>query len=207
MKSKLPERGYSEYDNFAFHPYNVMLMLVLAIVTVLFLGLFVAFVYTRTQTGIGAVKIPSLFAFNTLVLLGSSYLMMLAKKAYLNDETSNYQRYLAATIVLTLLFLAMQIIAWSQLFAVNIFPATDNSAGYLYVLSGLHFAHVIAGVPFLGQFLWRAKKQMIDPVTVLVYFSDPEKRLRLRLLSIYWHFLDALWVFLVVFLFLNQLIA
>lgn len=207
MKSKLPDRAYSEYDNFAFHPYNVMLMLVLAVVTMLFLGISIAFIYTRAQSGIGAVKIPWLFAINTLILLGSSYLMIRAKKAYLNDETRNYQKFLALTILLTLLFLAMQIIAWNQLFSVNIFPATDNSAGYLYVLSGLHFAHVIAGLPFLWLFLWRSKKQMIDPVTVLVYFSDPEKRLRLRLLSIYWHFLDALWVFLVVFLFLNQLIT
>ena len=205
MKQKLPEKAYSEYDNFAFHPYNVMLILVLAAITVLFLGMLAAFIYTRAQSGIDAVKIPWLFGFNTLILLSSSLAMLRAKKAYLNDETRMYQRSLTVTIGLTLLFLVLQIVAWSQLFSINIFPATDNSAGYLYVLSGLHFAHVLAGLPFLAQFLWRSKKQMIDPVTVLVYFSDPEKRLRLRLLSIYWHFLDALWVFLVVFLFVNQL--
>jgi len=207
MNSKLPERAYSEYDNFAFHPYNIMLMLLLAAITALFLGLAAAFIYTRAQTGIGAVKIPLLFGVNTLILLGSSYTMVRAKRAYLNDETRNYQYCLGATILLTLLFLVMQFVAWGQLFGINIFPETDNSAGYLYVLSGLHFAHVLAGLPFLGQFLFRSKKQMIDPVTVLVYFSDPEKRLRLRLLSIYWHFLDGLWVFLVIFLLVNQLIG
>lgn len=201
---KLPGRGYSEYDNFAFHPYNIILMLLLAAISVLFLGLSAAFIYTRVQSGIGAVKIPWLFGFNTLILLGSSYAMVRAKRAYLNDETRAYQQCLAITIALTVLFLVMQVFAWMQLFSSNIFLQTDNSAGYLYVLSGLHFAHVIAGLPFLAQFLYRSKKQMIDPVTVLVYFSDPEKRLRLRLLSIYWHFLDALWIFLVIFLLVNQ---
>lgn len=206
MKKQLPEKAYSEYDNFAFHPYNVMLTLLLFAITALFLGTSAAFIYTRVQSGVGAVKIPWLFAVNTLVLLASSATMLRAKKAYLNDETRNYQSYLMATIGLTFLFLGLQCKAWSMLFGINVFPTSDNSAGYLYVLSGLHFAHVLAGLPFLAMFIWRSKKTMIDPVTVLVYFSDPEKRLRLRLLSIYWHYLDALWVFLVLFLFVNQLI-
>jgi cytochrome c oxidase subunit 3 len=206
MNSKPPTPVYSEYNNFAFHPYNVMLVLLLMAITALFLGTSAAFIYTRVTNGVEAVKIPWLFAFNTLVLLGSSYSMKQAKKAYLNDQTKTYQSCLLATIGLTFIFLFLQLAAWSQLFSVNIFLASNNAASYLYMLSGLHFAHVLAGLPFLGLFLWKSKKQMIDPVTVLVYFSDPEKRLRLRLLSIYWHYLDALWIFLVLFLFANQLI-
>ncbi|MBI1224177.1 MAG: cytochrome c oxidase subunit III [Bacteroidetes bacterium] len=206
MKNKLPERAYSEYDNFAFHPYNIILTLILFAVTVLFLALSIAFIYNRVQNGVGALKIPWLFAVNTLALLGSSYTIIQAKKAYLNDETRNYQQYLLYTLGLTIFFLGLQFIAWSMLFGSNVFPETNNGAGYLYMLSGLHFAHVIAGLPFLIFFIVASRKQMVDPVTVLVYFSDPEKRLRLRLLSIYWHFLDALWVALVVFLFINQLI-
>ncbi len=206
MNSKPPAPVYSEYNNFAFHPYNVMLVLLLMAITALFLGTAAAFIYTRVTNGEEAVKIPWLFAFNTIILLGSSYAMKLAKKAYLNDQTKTYQSCLMATIGLTFLFLGLQLAAWSQLFGNNVFLASSNAASYLYMLSGLHFAHVLAGLPFLGLFLWKSKKQMIDPVTVLIYFSDPEKRLRLRLLSIYWHYLDALWIFLVLFLFANQLI-
>lgn len=207
MKNKLPEKAYSEYDNFAFHPYNIMLMLTIGAISVLFLGLAAALIYTRVVKGMGAIKIPWLFAFNTLILLASSFSMVKAKKAYLDDQTKTYQNCLLSTIILTLLFLGLQLKAWSLLFGINVFPETDNSAGYLYLLSGLHFAHVIAGLPFLAVFFQKSRKLMVDPVTVLVYFSDPEKRLRLRLLSIYWHFLDGLWVFLVVFLFINQLIS
>ena len=46
---------------------------------------------------------------------------------------------------------------------------------------------------------------MKEPVSVLVYFSDPEKRLKLRLLTIYWHFLDGLWIYLVLFFWVNYL--
>jgi cytochrome c oxidase subunit III len=43
-------------------------------------------------------------------------------------------------------------------------------------------------------------------VSVLIYFSDPDKRLGLLLLARYWHFLDLLWIYLVLFLGLNMLL-
>ena len=197
---------FNEYQSFAFHPYNVMMALLLFGITVLFLAFTAAFVYTRVQSNLPPIRVPGIFLFNTLVLLGSSTTMVWAKRSYQSDDTRNYQRALGATILLSLLFMALQFWGWSQLFSQQIFIHSDNSAGYLYLISGLHFAHVIAGLPFLGIFLWTARKRMKEPVSVLVYFSDPEKRLKLRLLTIYWHFLDALWIYLVLFFFVNYLV-
>ena len=197
---------FNEYQSFAFHPYNVMMTLLLFGITVLFLAFTAAFVYTRVQSNLPPIRVPGIFLFNTLVLLGSSTTMVWAKRSYQSDDTRNYQRALGTTILLSLLFMALQFWGWSQLFSQQIFIHSDNSAGYLYLISGLHFAHVIAGLPFLGIFLWTARKRMKEPVSVLVYFSDPEKRLKLRLLTIYWHFLDALWIYLVLFFFLNYLV-
>ncbi|HQU60561.1 MAG TPA: cytochrome c oxidase subunit 3 [Saprospiraceae bacterium] len=197
---------FNEYQSFAFHPYNVMMALLLFGITVLFLAFTAAFVYTRVQSNLPPIRVPGIFLFNTLVLLGSSTTMVWAKRSYQSDDTRNYQRALGTTILLSLLFMALQFWGWSQLFSQQIFIHSDNSAGYLYLISGLHFAHVIAGLPFLGIFLWTARKRMKEPVSVLVYFSDPEKRLKLRLLTIYWHFLDALWIYLVLFFFVNYLV-
>ncbi len=193
-------------DNFAFHPKNVVLMLLIISLTMLFLTLTAAFVYTRVQSDLPPIKLPILFLVNTGILLASSYTMIRAKRAYLADNTKEYTNMLWITLGLSFFFLGMQCVAWYQLFAQQIYITSDNSAGYLYVISFLHFAHVIGGIPFLGVFLYRARKYMREPVSVLVYFSDPAKRLNLRLLTIYWHFLDALWIYLVVFFFINQLI-
>lgn len=192
-----------EYQNLAFHPRNVILFLVLIGITGLFLSLSAAFVYTRVQSDLPPIQLPPLFLFNTVILLGSSATMIWAKRMYLADNTEKYQQALMATMALSILFMIAQVFAWRSLFDQEIFINSDNSASYLYVISGLHFAHVIAGLPFLGSFLWKAKKQMKEPVSVLVYFSDPEKRLKLRLLTIYWHFLDALWIYLVLFFYVN----
>lgn len=200
------DESYKEYNNFAFHPYNVLLFLVLFSITALFLAFSVAFIYTRIQSELPPVKLPPIFLINTLLLLGSSGTLIWAKRSFKADDTQRYQQALLATIILSVIFLIAQFIGWRQLFAQEIFIHTDNSASYLYVISGLHFAHVIAGLPFLGIFLWQAYKRMKEPVSVLVYFSDPEKRLKLRLLTIYWHFIDGLWIYLVLFFWLNNLL-
>ncbi|MCB0618553.1 MAG: cytochrome c oxidase subunit 3 [Saprospiraceae bacterium] len=201
----MKQDGYNEYDNFSFHPYNVLLILVLMGVSALFLAFTAAFVYTRVQNDLPPLRLPAIFLFNTLILLGGSASMVRAKRAYQHDNTAVYQRSLWITIGLSLLFLVMQFAGWQQLFRQNIFLTSGNSASYLYVISGLHFAHVIAGLPFLALFLQTARRRMKEPVSVLVYFSDPEKRLKLRLLTIYWHFLDGLWIYLVLFFWVNYL--
>ena len=191
--------GYNEYDNFAFHPHNVLLVLVLASITVIFLTLTSSFLYSRALSGAPPIKLPLIFLLNTAILLGSSATMHWAKKSYLDDDTPNYQRALGVTIILSLVFLVLQFTGWRELIRDNVFFQTHTSASYLYLISILHFLHVIAGLPFLALFLQAARTRMVDPVSVLVYFSDPEKRLKLRLLTLYWHFLDALWIYLVVF--------
>lgn len=201
---KQNQKGYfDEYENTTFHPYNILLFLALFGITALFLAMSAAFIYTRVQAQLPPIKLPLLFVFNTLILLGSSGTLILAKSCFKKDDTKGYQNALLYTIVLTLFFLVLQIIACYTLFSNQYYLGKDNSTSYLYVISGLHFAHVIAGLPFLFLFLKTARKQMKEPVSVLVYFSDPSKRLKLRLLSIYWHFLDFLWIYLVLFFWVN----
>ncbi len=206
MNEHFEDTRSNEQPNFAFHPYNILLMLSIIGLSALFLSMSAAFVYNRVQNDLPPVKLPNIFILNTLLLLGSSGTMWLAKRYYLADDTRAYQRALLATICLSLAFMAAQYIGWRQLFQQNIFLNSNNSASYLYVISGLHFVHVFAGLPFLCLFLWTAYKRMKEPVSVLVYFSDPEKRLRLRLLTVYWHFLDALWVYLALFFWINYLL-
>jgi cytochrome c oxidase subunit 3 len=196
-----------EKTSLTFHPYNILLTFTLAGITALFLAFSAAYLYTRITMGIPPIKLPNLFFFNTLFLLGSSFTLILAKKAYINDDTLRYQWMLGATIALSIIFVIFQLFAWRQLFAQDIFINYSNTASYVYVISALHFVHVLAGLPFLILFLWTAYSRMKEPVSVLVYFSDPEKQLKLKMLTRYWHYLDALWIYLVLFFSLNYLFS
>jgi cytochrome c oxidase subunit 3 len=193
-------------NEFLFHPKNVMLFLLLAGLSFLFLALTVSYIYIRVTNDVPPVKLPLLFLFNTVILLGSSRTMMLARKAYIEDDTLKYQHYLLRTMQLSLVFTLSQCVAWWLLLNDNILLSSSTTTAFLYVISFTHLAHVLVGLPFLYLFYRAAKKYMIDPVTVLVYFSDPEKRLKLRILTIYWHFLDLLWIYLVLFFGINMFV-
>jgi cytochrome c oxidase subunit 3 len=188
------------------HPQYIIMTLVLFGVTALFLGFSGAYLYNRVQQGIQPVSLPSLFYYNSLLLIASSYTLWQAKNSYKKDDTIKYRQYLNITLALTFVFLIAQIFAWMQLFGNNISIQHSTMASYLYLISGVHFAHVIAGIPFLLYFIIEAYKKMKTPVTVLIYFSDKAKKRSLNLLNIYWHFLDALWIYLVLFFLLNYLI-
>ena len=185
---------------------KVYLYLLLVGLTAVFVGLSLAYVYTRAQNSVDGVYLPPLFILNSLLLLASSWTIRRANQAFTLDDTVMYQRALWGTLVLTILFMTAQLVAWTlakdQLLGENI----GNSKQYLYALSGLHFAHIVGGLPFLLLFLYAAYKRMKEPVSVLIYFSDPVKRLRLELLTTYWHFLDGLWLFLVGLFLVNMLI-
>ena len=192
--------------NFLIHPSYIIMFLLLAGVSALFLGFSAAYLYSRLDQNIPPINLPSLFYFNTLILLGSSYTLHWAKRSYLEDNTANYKRALTITMVLTWCFLLSQIMAWKQLVASDILLNYNNMASYLYLISGLHFLHVIAGIPFLIIFMVNAARNLKSPVSVLIYFSDNQKKRRLNLFSIYWHYLDGLWIYLVLFFLINYLV-
>ena len=192
--------------NYLIHPSYIAMTLLLAGVSALFLGFSAAYIYTRIQNGLEPFQLPLLFVANTGILIAASYVLKKAMDYYRDDDTAKYQRSLAVTLGLTIVFLVSQILAWQQLYNQGVFVNHSNMASYLYIISIIHFAHVVAGIPFLGIFLFFSIKKMKEPVSVLVYFSDPDKRRRLKLLTIYWHFLDILWVYLVLFFLVNQLL-
>jgi cytochrome c oxidase subunit 3 len=193
--------------NYLIHPLYILISLVLSSITALFLGFTAAYLYSRWQSGTAPVSIPDLFYINSIFLIASSYVLLLTKKAYENDQTARYKKYLVITLILTLLFLIFQIIAWAQMIQMNIHLRSNTLASYLYVISGLHFTHVIAGIPFLIFFIMDARKRLVEPASVLVYLSDPDKKRKLTVLSIYWHFLDGLWIYLVLFFMANYFIS
>jgi cytochrome c oxidase subunit 3 len=191
--------------DYLIHPQFIVLYLLLASLSFLFLGFSIAYLYNRVQNGLPPIKLPTLFYFNTLILIGTTYLLRLTKQSYLDDNTSKYQMLLWSILMLTVLFLVLQICAWLELQSNNVYLAGSNMGTYLYVVSGLHFAHVVGGLPFLIYFIHVANSRMKEPVSVLIYFSDPDKKRGLDLLTIYWKFLDYLWIYLVLFFLINYL--
>lgn len=210
ISKKMPKQPYDpykdDYKNFVLHPYKIMLFFLLLSVSMIFLGVMGAYIYQRVEKGIVPVRLPYIFLANACLLLLSSYTLHLAKKAYLSDKTQKYKNFLSLTLVITLLFMAAQAASWMWMYNTGEFPRSGPGGQYIVAFAVLHFVHIFAGLPFFILFLWSAYTRMKEPVSVLLYFSDPEKELKLKLLSFYWHYLDVLWWILVLFFTFNYLI-
>ena len=90
----------TNYSNLTFHPYRISMTLFLAGLTMLFLALTGSYIYSRFQNHLPPLNVPWLFVFNTFILIGSSWTLMMAKRAYENDNTSAYKQSLINTILL-----------------------------------------------------------------------------------------------------------
>ena len=136
MKSKFKKKIHdpNEYHSLRFHPYNIALTLGLFSITALFLAFSAAYVYTRVQfPEIPAISLSPIFFVNTILLLASSWSIEWANKAYLADNTGDYQRALKVTVAFTILFMIGQFVGWNDLSSqLDSQFLASNLSSYLY---------------------------------------------------------------------------
>lgn len=160
------------------------------------------------------VKLPQLLLLNTFVLILSSGAMELARRqarfaAVATGATSAAQPssvgaleqatrpfpaasaegkipWLGFTIALGLLFLAGQWLAWRQLAANGFYVSTTPSSSFVYLLTGAHAVHLMGGVLAL----------LIAGVFALLQRSMATRSIVVDVAAWYWHFMAALWVYI-----------
>jgi cytochrome c oxidase subunit 3 len=118
--------------------------------------------------------------------------VQLALKALKKREMINYKRLLLVTAVLGVLFIVLQVAGFSQFAAqdIRLVGAGSNASySFLLAISGLHGVHVLGGVVALVVIAIRALNS-----STRSYSSVP-----LEIAATYWHFVDALWIYLFIF--------
>ncbi len=166
-------------------PAQIGLWIFMAVVTSLF-SLFLSAYSMRMQHGIGwcHLTIPNILWINSLVLLVASIAMHFASRAAGRGQRMAAQRALIAGGVLTIGFLAGQIMAWQAVGPSLYFIQGSPAIAFFYVLTTLHGLHLIGGLWVLGRTTLRfsAGAELID------------LRQSLRLCAVYWHFLLLVWL-------------
>ena len=138
--------------------------------------------------------LPNLLSYSTVVLLASSASMHFAYLAAKKDQFNALRLSISITFVLGLVFLIMQFYGWIQLVEKNVFFVGNPSGSFVYVLSGLHGLHLISGLIVLLVALVAAFRLKINAKALT----------QIKICTTYWHFLDALWVYLFLFLVFNN---
>lgn len=186
-------------------PLLMLLYLALLGITMLFVTLVAMYVASRAQSAVprGLHPFPRFFSLSTVVLLVSSYTLAQAPRLYRTDDLAALVRCLGATLVLGCIFSGLQVQGWRELVQQGVLFTGERSGTFVYVISGLHVAHIVAGLLFLLAQVLRTLHASRDAVRTLVFIRNPYHLRQLRALLTYWHFIDVLWVALFgVFLFL-----
>lgn len=183
----------------------MLLYLALLGIAMLFVTLVAMYVASKAQSGVptGLHPFPRYFSLSTIVLLVSSYTLAQAPRLYRADDLDGLVRCLGATLLLGCVFSGLQVQGWRELVRQGVLFTGERSGTFVYVISGLHVAHILAGLIFLLVNMLRTLHASRDAVRTLVFIRNPYHLRQLRALLTYWHFIDVLWVALFgVFLFL-----
>jgi cytochrome c oxidase subunit III len=182
--------------------YRIAVWIVVASEALLFAGLFALYASYRNEytaafeAGVRA-DIQWIGGVNTFVLLSSSFAIAWAIHLVRHDRLRGATWSLACVLLLGLVFLALKGVEWSTHVAEGVVPGIayagpDHGPGtslfftLYYGMTGLHAFHVIAGLALVAWVFRRARRRRLDR----------EHHLSLELVAVYWHFVDAIWVFL-----------
>ena len=133
-----------------------------------------------------SITLPPVLWFNTAALAASSVVLELARRALRDGERSAFHRYWLAGTILGMLFLAGQFAVWSQLHAAGIYVATNPSSSFFFLLTVVHAVHLGGGLAAVLYIEWQAVRLRLGPA----------KRTAVEVSCVYWHFLGALWIYL-----------
>lgn len=135
--------------------------------------------------------LPRILWVNTAVLLFSSVALEVARRGLKHERFIKFNRWIKAAALFGALFLVGQLIAWSQLARQGIYLSSNPHSSFFYVLTCLHGLHLVGGLIGLSYAAVMGHKFQFD------------RRLdgRVYATSLYWHFMDLLWIYLFVLLF------
>jgi cytochrome c oxidase subunit III len=140
--------------------------------------------------------LPKILYLNTLVLFASSFALEVARRrvgAFMGgprSQAAKPTRWLYIALFLGLVFVAGQYVAWLQLRSQGLYLATNPNSSFFYVFTAIHALHVLGGLGGLGRVIRRLNKATLRKSTV-------------DATAYYWHFMDGLWVYLLLLLWIK----
>jgi cytochrome c oxidase subunit III len=166
--------------------YRIGMWVTLASIAMLFTSLSSAYI---VRSGVIndwlPIAVPRVMFGSTALILLSSVSIEIAKRKLRQGLVDSYSRYVLLTLFLGLGFLTSQLLAWRQLAQQGVYLQSHPHSSFFYLLTGVHALHVLGGLLGLGLVWLRSRRQAVADAV-----------------SIYWHFMDALWIYLFLLLFL-----
>ena len=137
---------------------------------------------------------PRIMLLSSLLLLVSSGTLETARRKLRQAATSAYKSWLFLTVLLGVGFLASQLFAWRQLAKQGVYIASNPHSSFFYLFTAVHGVHLFGGLAALAYLSLRSRvPQETSALTKAQAKADA--------VTLYWHFMDFLWLYLFVLLF------
>jgi cytochrome c oxidase subunit 3 len=172
------------------HPHKFSMWVAIGSIVMMFAGLTSAYIVKSGQTGWHEVKTPTVFWVSTGVLILSSIALQAALRSFKQKSMAAFRSLLLITLVLGVAFVILQWVGFNWLWDRGVhFEGSSGAGQFLYIIFGLHALHVMGGIIaliilFIRQYFGNTRTYSSTPIEVM---------------CIYWHFVDVLWVYLLVF--------
>jgi cytochrome c oxidase subunit 3 len=168
-----------------------LLWIGMAGISMFFAGLTSAVIVRSAEHGWDSIVMPEWFWYSTAAIIMSSIFLIIAKMQVRKGISPT--PYIVSSLILGLLFSYFQIMGWNQLTSEGRYfvgPGSNPASSFLYVITFAHLMHVLGGIISL----------LVTTIKSVQVKYTKENYLGIELTSIYWHFLDVLWVYLFIFL-------
>jgi cytochrome c oxidase subunit 3 len=183
------------FNHSRLNPLKFALWIGMASIMMMFAALTSAYLVRRAGGNWLEFSLPTIFYINTLVLLVSSIALHYSYHSYKRREILKYRFFLVASFIMGCSFLVMQYYGWVELFSIGIDLKGNPSGSFLYVITGIHGLHILGGLAALIV-------AIINAFT-LKKFTE-RRKINFELTLQYWHFVDILWVYLLLFLLMSR---
>ena len=170
------------------------LWLFIVSICMLFAGLTSAYIVKKSDGRWLQFDMPDMFLYSTLVLILSSIAMHWTYLKAKDNSLKAVKIGITATAAIAVVFFYMQYLSWVKLVAQDVFLVGNPSGSFVYIFSGLHLAHLIGGLVFL----------LVVFLDTMNYKVHSKSMLAIEMCTTYWHFLGGLWIYLYLFLVMNN---
>ena len=178
------------------HPHKFALWAAMASITMMFGAFTSAYIVKQAAGNWLEFSIPTEFYISTIIILFSSITLHTSFSNFKAGHEAKYKNFLILSLLLGLAFVILQYFGWTELYHRGVDLKGNVSGSFFYLLSGIHALHVLGGIAAMIVALIHA---------FTLKFNISETRVnRFDLVINYWHFVDFLWLYLFIFLFISK---
>ena len=178
-------------SDFRFSParYRLGVWVAIGSILMLFVALTSAYIVrSASSNDWKPIAMPKVLWLSTALILVSSVTIEFSRRSLKRDNNAAYSRWLINTVVLGIAFVVSQLMAWRQLVRQGVYMASNPYNSFFYLFTAAHGLHLLGGVLALTYLLFRTRKKRATVEGELRRIGAADAA------TIYWHFMDGLWV-------------